>query len=268
MNALFHLVAFELRQRRWPILLWTVSLAGMAALTLSVYSSIQGDSAQLSSALNNIPSTVKNLFSDTGDLVSPVGYLNSKLYYLMYPLLFSILGIGLASSMLGREEQSHTLELLLARPVSRAAILASKALAGLCILVVVASASLLVTIAYAAGLDIPISILNLSGAMLMAFLIGLFFSTITFMLAAIGYGAKAASVGISALFGLGSYLVVSLGQQVGWLDPLKHFIPYHYYRPTDILKGHFTTTEALGFVGCIAVMGIVSWLVFRRRDIE
>ncbi|MBI2368924.1 MAG: MFS transporter [Deltaproteobacteria bacterium] len=49
----------------------------------------------------------------------------------MLPLLLSVLTIGLGSRLLAKEESEGTLELLLARPVSRAKLLAAKAMAGL-----------------------------------------------------------------------------------------------------------------------------------------
>ena len=144
----------------------------------------------------------------------------------------------------------------------------AKGLAGLLIMLIVSAVTLAVTLAYANGIGMPVATMHIVNAMAMSLLLSLVFSTLAFMLIAVGYGAQAAATGISALVGLGGYIIVSLGQKVDWLDPIKIFSPYHYYRPTDILNGHFTTPEAIGLSAVIIIMAGVAWLAFRRRDIE
>ncbi|HMH30936.1 MAG TPA: ABC transporter permease subunit, partial [Methylomirabilota bacterium] len=125
------IIYWGVRDRRWTIFGWSLGISLYAALIVLVYSSI-GDQAQaLSQVTDNLPATAKALFSDTNDLLSPIGYLSSKLYYLMMPMLFTILAIILSSQLFSREEQNGTMELLLARPVSRSKLLAAKLISGL-----------------------------------------------------------------------------------------------------------------------------------------
>jgi hypothetical protein len=45
-------------------------------------------------------------------------------------------------------------------------------------------------------------------------------------------------------------------------------LPYHYYHPADMLRGHFFWSVAAWFCLVIVALGIVAAFGFRRRDIE
>jgi ABC-2 type transport system permease protein len=132
-------------ERKWSMLWWSVGIAVYILINLSVYKTIQGSQEQLNQALQTLPTAAKALFTQTGSFLTPVGYLDSKIYYLILPMLLGILAIGLGSSLLSKEEQSGTLELLLARPMSRTKLLTSKLAVGLIVIVVVGLAVLVVT---------------------------------------------------------------------------------------------------------------------------
>lgn len=263
------IIAAELKRRKWSTLWWCVGIGVFVAFILAVYPSFSDSAAQLDKSLQNIPDSARELFTDTNDFLSPVGYLSSQCYYLLVPLLFSFLAIGLGSSLVAREEQSHTIELLLSRPVSRTRLLLHKAAAGFIILSVVGLVTALVggimlQFITFAGVK-PLSVFLVT---IMALDFSLLFGALAFMLTAMGRFGRGAAIGISTLLALGGYIIASLDKTLTWLAWPAKFLPFHYYHPADILRGHFTGAEALGMVVVTAVLIFFAWIAFRRRDID
>src|SRR3970040_767608 len=108
---------WTIRQRRWSMLIWCVGVTAFIALNLLLYPTVRDQAAQLNQVLENLPQASRSLFSDSAYLLSPTGYLSTRVYYLLLPLLLSVLAIGLGSSLLAKEENEGTIELLLSRPL-------------------------------------------------------------------------------------------------------------------------------------------------------
>ena len=260
------IVRWTLWQRRWSLFWWSIGMVGFVVLTLIFYPSFKDQASELEKAFGNLPSGAMELFGGT-DLFSPVGYLNSQLIYLMLPLLLAILAIGLGSNLIGREERDLTIEPLLARPISRGRLLAGKALAGAIAVSAVTLVGSLSTILMvkAVGLDVPLG--NLAAACFVCLLLVLTFGAVAFMLAATGRG-RGAALGASVIYALVGYIIGSLAGTVHWLNTPSLAFPYHYYKSADILRGSFEWSAIVFYVALILGCGILSWLSFRRRDLE
>jgi ABC-2 type transport system permease protein len=176
------------------------------------------------------------------------------------------MGVGLGSSLIGREETDGTIESLLARPISRAKLLISKAMAGTTSLLVVTAVGSAAIIILAKVVNMGIPLGNIASACFACFMLVLTFSALAFLLAATGW-ARAAAMGLTVVYALGGYIIGSLATTVHWLKTPSLIFPYHYYRSADILRGTFNWSSIIFFVaftlGCI----LLAWLSFRRRDI-
>lgn len=258
---------WTLWQKRWTIFWWCVGILFFVFLTLIFYPSIKHQAAQLDKSLNQIPQTAKQLFTDTNDIFTPIGYLSSQIFYLLLPLLLGILAINQGMSLVGKEERDNTIEMLLARPISRGRLLFDKALAGAIIVFIVSALSVLFTAAMCeiVGLDVRALYVLEAGAAVM--LLSLSFGAIAFMLTALGRTGRAASTGISALISLGGYILVSLSPSVSWLRWPAKIFPFNYYRSAELLTGRYNWLNAIYFVAVIVICLIISWLAFRRRDL-
>lgn len=260
------IIKWTLWQRRWGMFWWCIGLIGLIVLTLALYPTIHDQAVQLNKSFGGLSSSTLALFGGT-DFFSPIGYLNSQLIYLTLPLMLSILGISLGNSLIGREESDRTIESILSRPVSRTKLLASKAISGLLDLFIVTFISSAVTILLADVVDMGIPLINIIVACLACFLLVLTFSSVAFLLSASGRG-RVAALGISVVYAVGGYIISSLAMTVHWLKGVSLIFPYHYYRTADILKGSTSWSTfifLLAFIfGCI----ILSWLFFKKRDLE
>ena len=260
------IIKWNFWQRRWSIFWWCVAIFVFIGLNLIFYPSIRDQAAQLNESLNQLPDAARSLFSDTADLLSPVGYLSSQVFYLMLPMLLGILTIGLGSSLLAKEENEGTIELLLARSLSRGSLLLGKIFAGLAILLAVGTIALVTTVGFSWGVDINVGLINIALASVMAMTMGLLFGAVAFYLTALGRWGRPASIGIAAAVAIGSYLVTSLVPLAQWLNWPAKFLPYHYYHPGDVLAGKFSAGNFLLLLSASLILGVLSWIAFRRRD--
>jgi ABC-2 type transport system permease protein len=261
------LIKWGLWQRRWSIMWWSIGLIAFIVLELSVYSSVKSQAAQLNTALEHMPSTMKSLFGATTDLFSPVGYLSSRLFYLLMPMMLSILAIGLGSSLIAREESDGTLELLLSRPISRGKLVMAKILYGLAAITVVAVIATFSILGMVKLVGLAVPLPRVAFAVLMAVLLSLLFGALALATASLGRLGRGASIGIATLIGLGSYIISSLETNVHWLSWPAKLLPYHYYNPTQILNGSYTWNVAIIFILISLTFSVIAWLVFRRRDL-
>lgn len=263
------IIRWTLWERRWFMLWWAVGISAFMIINLVFYPTFRDQAAQLNEALSHLPPAAKSLFAGSGSfsISTPEDFLSGRVFYLMLPLLLSILSIIVGSSLISKEENSGTLELLISRPVSRGRLIAAKALAGVTILAVISLAALIATLVVGQLVDINVSVVNIEVATLAAAILSLVFGSIAFAITTLGHSARAASAGAAAFVALASYIIVSLAAVVGWLEWPSKVLPHNYYRPSDILYGNYGWRNTLGLLIISLILGIVAWWAFRRRDI-
>lgn len=261
---------WELKQRKSYLFWWTIVTVALISLLLVIYPSIHAQATQLNKVLNQLPVTLRDLKTGGSqvDISSPVGYLNSQLYYLTLPLLQIIMAIGLGSSLLARDEQNHTLELLLARPVSRGKVLAAKALSGVSLVGTVGIISSLITLWLAKVVNLQITAGHLLLASLYSLLFSLSFGAIAFTLSAASNLTRRLSIAVAAAISFAGYLLATLGGLSHYLATPAKFLPYHYYTPTQILQGRVASGLNIYLLAILVLSFLVSWRGFHRRDIN
>lgn len=259
-------IRWTLWQRRWSIVWWSIAIFGLIFINMIFYPIFRDQAAELQKSFENLPPAAVQLFGGSTDFFSPVGFLNSQIFFLMLPLLLSVLAIGLGSSLLGREEQELTVEQLLARPLSRSRLLLAYGLAGLCILSLVTLVGLITTVITAIVVDIAVPLPVIVWATLVCFLLVASVGAIVFAVTAIGR-TRSAGLGIGVLIAFGGYLISSLAETVSWLRIPANIFPFHYYQSEAILQGAYDWKHIIFFVTVTAGCAVVAWLAFRHRDI-
>ncbi len=260
-------IRWTMWQRRWFSIWWSIGVSAFVALEISFYPSFKNQAAQLNQTFGQFPGAVKSLIGDTGNYFSPENYLNSRVFYLVVPILFAILLIGLGGSLLARDEQDGTLELLLSRPISRGRLMLEKALAGLLISLIVAAVGLIICLGLSRAVGLPNSVAAISAAMLESYLLCLVFGSFAFMLTAIGRAARGAAIGVTTSLFFASYVLTGLAGTVSWLLWPAKLLPYYYFKPQQMLSGHFAWSTLAGYAVASIIFGFIAWRGFARRDI-
>ncbi len=203
-----------------------------------------------------------------GDVFSLSGAIGLGFIHPIAITLSSVFAVGFAAGAIAGERQRGTLEVLLARPISRRQLHATLLVATLLFIAIAIAAILVGAAAGAAAFgvlhEIDVSrlpILWLDGVLLYA------------AIASIGLAASASfdrlspALGVTIGFTIVSYFLEILGSlwpDASWLQPYSLF---HYLRPKELLSG---TIDLFGpaLMLAVAVAG-VAWavIVFPRRDL-
>jgi len=184
-------------------------------------------------------------------------------------LLMGIFAVGFSTVAVAGERQRGTLEVLLARPISRRSMYVTLFVAGAVFLGILLALELAsnVVASYAAGVGSElrpetVPILWLNGWLLfVTFLaIGLAMS--------VSFDRLAPALGITLAAVLISYLlnvVASLWPDASWI---AHYSLFNYVEAKSTLEGNYHPLDMLFLLAVTAVAVAYAWLEFPRRDIS
>jgi beta-exotoxin I transport system permease protein len=257
----------SLRDLRRGFAWWSVGLASMAALMVSVYPSVR-DNAALNKLVQDYPEPLKGFFGFGGELdyTSAAGYLGMELYSFIVPLLLLIAAVAAGSGAIAGEEERGTLDLLLSLPVSRprlalekfAALAAESAALG-----VVLWLSLWIG-ARAVGMQIGAG--KLAAATAGAVALAVAYGSLA-LLAGCATGRRGLSIAIAAAAAVAAYLVNSLAPLVHAFDSVRQLSPFFHYAAGDPLRSGVDPFHLLVLLAIAAAGAAASAVAVRRRDL-
>lgn len=265
-------VFWELRQRRKAIFWWTFASLLMTALILTLFPSIRDQAAEMNKVINTLPPELRGLKtggSTAVDVGNPAQFLNSQLFYITLPMIWIILAISRGASILGREEETRTLEVLLARPIARGKLLLAKAMALILEFVVVVGLTWLLLALFAPAFDLNIGLGAITATTLYTGVFSLSYGFIAFALHAASALTKRAATAVAVALGFGGYIIASLSSLTDWLEYPAKVMPYHYFDMLRVLEGQNAPPGLLFYLAATFILGsALAYLGFRRRDID
>lgn len=256
-----------LRDTRRAVLWWSLGLVGLTAMMVAVYPTVR-DNPDLNELVEDYPEALKAFIAFGGDLdyVSGAGYLGSELFSFMVPLLLLIAAIGAGARAIAGEEESGTLDLLLANPISRRRLVLEKLGA---LGAEIAALALVLWLSLVVGVEavgMGVSAAHLAAATGSAALLAFAFGAIALLLGA-ATGRRALAVGVASAGAVAAYLVSSLAALVDFLEPARTASPFYHYVASDPLRQGL----ALGHVGFLVLLGALAAalapLFLDRRDV-
>ena len=263
-------IFWELRRRRTAIIWWTIGSILMTVTILALFPSIQDKAAQMNQVINQLPEGIREMKAggvgsvDVGD---PAQFLNSQLFYITLPMVWIIMAITRGSGILGRDEQDGTLEVLLARPISRTHLLFAKASALITEMIIVAGITCLAIVLLAPQFKLNIGAGHLLVTSIFTAAFSLSFGMIAFALQAASSLTRRAATAVAVAISFGGYLVASLSPMTDWLKIPSKLVPFHYFDPLGILHGHVGRGLLIYLFGSYILGIAVALIGFRRRDI-
>ena len=263
---MMNVIRWELVRRRIFTFWWSVGICGITALNVLSYLAIKDQANQLDQAFGELSASAGAFFGGN-DLFSPIGYLSSQIYYISLPMLLIIMVLTLVSSLMAKDEADTTVELTLARPVSRSRLMSAKALTALIIITSLCVLSYVVTVICVSVAGLDISQKNLLLTHVLSFAFSASFGAIAFALIAFSRVTRKVAGVVAITLSFGGYIVASLAGFVDVLKPVAKALPYYYYDTVDLLSGTVDKGLIIYLVGCFAIAGFVAWLGYSRRDI-
>ncbi len=259
-------ILWELARRQLFTWWWAVGISILIGVTVLSYLAIDHDINELSQALQGLTDSAGTFFGGT-DFFSPVGFLSSQIYYMLLPILLIIMVATLVSGLVGRDENDTTVELTLARPMSRLQLLLAKAFTATMIIMGVCVVTFVVAVVAVAIADLSIDYNHLLLAHVFAFLFSMSFGVISFALMAFSQTTRKFATIIAMAIGFGSYIINSLAGFVDWLEIPAKLMPYHYYDTEALLTGDLDKGLVIYLLIVFVLGAILAALGYTRRDI-
>ncbi len=258
------------RDRRRSLVWWSVGVVGLVLFTVSLYPSLKGEES-LNEIVEQMPETIRSMFGmDTAiPLTSAPGYLQGRLFGSLLPLIMIVFGIGLGARAIAGSEQDGTLELLLANPVTRRAVVVERYVAMVAMIGVLTAvfAGSLVALGAPFGAleDVPAS--GLAGAVAGVFGITLLHATLAFGVGA-ATGRRAWALSSATVVAVVGYLLQGLVGLSDAIRPLRFVSPWHWYLGRNMLAQGVAPDAIVLPVVLSAVIFAAGAAAFRRRDLR
>jgi ABC-type transport system involved in multi-copper enzyme maturation permease subunit len=203
-----------------------------------------------------------------GDLFSLPGSMALGYIHPIMVLLMCVIAVGVPIFAIVAERQRGTLEVLLARPVSRHSLyvvawVVGAVFLGLLLILNLAASVISASVMGVAG---ELESANLPWVWLNGWLLYLAFMSIAFA-ASVSFDRVGPALGVTLVILLTMYfinVISSLWPDIAWLDPYSLF---HYLQARDLLTGTIRPGDMVVLIVVSAIAIGYAWLVFPRRDL-
>jgi ABC-2 type transport system permease protein len=253
------------RSQRTKLLIVCLAIAGWSVVLPVIYQSF-GHQMEALIKSGVIPKQLTSFGG--GDVFSLGGAIALGYVHPISIILLSVFAIGFATSSIAGERQRGTLEVLLARPLSRRAVYATLLVATTLFVGLILAAAAVGTIigAAAAGVLDELHLDRLPLLWLNGMLLWTAFGAIA-LAASASFDRLTPALGITMAIVVVSYFLEILGSL--WPDAagLQPYSLFHYLAARDILNGT-VNGAGLGLLAVVAAVAI-AWavVVFPRRDL-
>lgn len=253
-----------LRDNRRSMLGWAVSIAAVGTMYAAFWPTMQ--TPEMADALAAYPEGMLEALNFE-DVTSPAGYLGSAVYGLLIPLLVAVFGIAAGARTIAGDEETGSLDLLLAHPVSRARAALQRFAALLVGLVVTGALLWLALVAIRGPAEFTaVGVGALAAMTLHLVLFGTAFAALAYGVGA-ATGSRASALGVGAAVAVLGYLANAVLHQVDALAWARDVSPFHWYLDGDPLVNGVQVGGVLLLAGFAVVCVAAGTWRFTRRDI-
>jgi len=255
---------YTLRRFRGQILGWGIALALLCVLLILMYDSFATEQ-QFQELLEIYPSELTAFMGDFSTMATPEGWVSIEFFSYM-PLILGIFGVLMGSGLLVSNEESGTLDLIMAHPVSRTALFMGRLLAfvtATVAILVIAWLGFIVSMTWS-SMDIGWGRIWLPLLSLLAEL--LLFGTISLFLSMLLPSRRLAATTAGLLL-VASFFITGLAKINEDLEPVAKLSPLNYYQTQEAFQG-LNGTWLAGLLAAMVLFAALAWWCFQRRDIR
>ncbi|WP_280336326.1 ABC transporter permease subunit [Nocardia wallacei] len=251
-----------LRVNRRGLLGWTAGITLAAVMYASFYPQMAESGA---AQAENMPESLRSALH-MEDIGSAAGYLGSTVFGLIVPLLAMFFGAAVGARVTAADEESGTLDLLLAHPITRTSLILQRFAALVLAATGIGVVLWLAMLAIRGGADLT----AIGAGQFAAQCVHLILLTVTFGALATGIGAasgrRAVVFAVTAVVGVAAYAAHAFADQIG-LGWAAYLSPFHYYIDSEPLRNGFGWTGLLVLAAVSAVLVTAGTYRFNHRDL-
>jgi ABC-2 type transport system permease protein len=209
---------------------------------------------------------VMKAFGDPRKLFDPAAFLSMYFFNLM-PLFLGVFAVLAGSGLLAADEESGTLDLTLAHPVSRTVLFFGRLLAfvvATCAILVLTWLGLVVGASRSQYMNLAAGDLLLPFVSLLALL--LLYGCLGLLLATLLPSRRMAAM-TAGLVLVGSFFLTMLGRMDDGIRSIARFLPQEYYESGTAMHG-LEAGSVVGLSVAALLFAVLAWWRFERRDIR
>ena len=265
MNGLFRFrITYQIIKDYQKItLILTLLFMGMAVMYAGVYPAFKDMMADM---LEGFEESF-NFVPGVENMGTYAGFLNIELYQIFWILILGMLIAFIAASIISKEIEGKTIDLLMSNPISRKQIVVEKFLGLIPMILIINFGTMLAVIGITLAIDEELNF----GYLLMTHI-----ASIPYFLAIASIGIlisviidekmKAAIFTIAILVGMFVFRSISL--MVPDYESLGYISITHYFNPADILiEGKVDPVGVIVLLTVMCISLIIAMLYFEHRDI-
>jgi ABC-2 type transport system permease protein len=262
MNMFLH----EVKAYRKSTWVWTLSLAALVVLFLSMFPSFSKDAEEFKKLLEGFPVELRKAIGISVDSIATLlGFYSYAFLYLK--LGGAIQAMNLGTSILSKETREKTADFLLTKPVTRTQVVTAKLLAAMVSLVMTNIVIASVTMMMAAFVANDFSKKALLLVAVTLFFIQLMFLALGFIVSVIFQKIKSViSVSLGTVFG---FFMLGMISSTTGDTALRYLTPFNYFDSAYIVKNtafeHSFLIAGITFI--IAAVG-ASYYVYAKKDVH
>ena len=203
-----------------------------------------------------------------GDVFSVSGTIALGFIHPFTLVLLGIIAVGLPVAAIAGERQRGTLEVLLARPMSRHALYTTLFVIGAIFLAVLLALELLANLisAEASGVGAGLDVGNMAALWLNGWLLFVAFMAFGFA-ASVSFDRMAPALGITLAFVLVNYIVDVVGSLWPSAAWISSYTLFNLVQAKQVLEEGLVPGDALVLALVVAAAIAYAWIVFPRRDL-
>lgn len=262
---MFTVFRYTLRRSRGAIIGWGIGLAVLSIMMGSLFDMMATSGDLIVEYMESMPELAEMF--NFGSMSTPIGWLDVE-YFSFVPLIIGLFVAGVGASLLARDEERGTLDLILAHPVSRTTLFWGRFLATtlvIFILLLICWASLLLSMIWSENFTIPMFELLLPFVSLFGIL--MFFMTLALLFSMLLPARSMASM-LTAMLVVASFFITFLSGAVDQLESAADFSPLTYLETATAIDDGLNLTWFGVFMAIDLALALISWQLFQRRDVR
>ena len=255
----------SLRDSKKSIIYYSIGTISLGLYVTLFYPTIR-DSTGLTDFLEQLPEAMLAFIGDADTYTTPEGFLNAEVFGFMGPMIFGVFAIIAGAGTIAGEEESHSLDQLLANPVSRKQVLLQKAGALLTGLLALSIALWIGIIGGSKIAGFGLSLIGTTQAIFSLYILGITLGLIALAIGA-STGKKSLAGGFAASVAIIGFLLDTFLSFVDALDPLRFISVFYYFNANDVIINGINPVHCITMVCTAAIALVIAIWQFEKRDL-